>query len=61
MTNYTYVIGDNPYDNVQSWRQKGNGKWCADAPTLHHMHLNHDILSNTIESALNDYERSQRE
>ena len=26
-----------------------------------HMHLNHDILSNTIESALNDYERSQRE
>jgi hypothetical protein len=34
MTNYQYVIGDNPYDNAQEWRQRGNGKWSCEAPTL---------------------------
>jgi hypothetical protein len=34
MRNYTYVIGPDPYNNVQRWRQKGNGKWSCEAPNV---------------------------
>jgi hypothetical protein len=32
--NYTYVIGNDPYNNCHRWKQKGNGKWACEAPSV---------------------------